>query len=176
MFKEITTARLRLRQFGENSASDAAFLREVLNDPGFVANVGDRGVRTDEDARTYMRERILSSYEANGFGTWVVELKSPVEAIGTCGLLKRNTLDDVDIGFSFLERYRGKGYAFEAAKATLEFAWTTAGLNRVVGIVVPHNKRSIALLEKLGLRFEKMIRLTPDAEELMLLAIHKPDR
>jgi ribosomal-protein-alanine N-acetyltransferase len=146
----------------------------MLNDPAFVANVGDRGVRTDSDAAGYMRDRLIPSYTRHGFGMWVVELRSTGDIIGNCGLLKRDTLDGVDIGFAFLERYRGYGYALEAALATLEFGWDTAQLDRVLAIVAPHNTRSIALLTKLGLKFEKMIRLTLDSPEIELYAIDRP--
>lgn len=169
----LETERLRLREMEEG---DRAFLLEVLNEPAFVRNVGDRGVRTEAAAIDYLRERIAPSYSQNGFGLWLVELKESDEPIGMCGLLRRETLEDVDVGFSFLERYWSRGFAFEAAAATLDFGWGVAKLPRIVAITVAQNRSSVRLLEKLGLRFEKMIRLTPDDPELMLFAIASPDR
>jgi ribosomal-protein-alanine N-acetyltransferase len=166
-----TTPRLRLREFAENTV-DSAFLLKVLNDPAFIANVADRGVRTEAEALTYMRERIVPSYGKNGFGMWVVELQSGVP-IGICGLLKRDTLRDIDLGFSFLEAYRGHGYASEAASATLDYGWQTANLSRIAAITAPHNTRSIRLLEKLGMHFENMIQLGDDKTELMLFAAER---
>jgi RimJ/RimL family protein N-acetyltransferase len=153
---------------------DAAFLLEVLNEPAFVQNIGDRGVRTIAEAVDYMHQRITSSYERFGFGMWLVELKESGEAIGICGLLKRDALEDVDLGFSLLERFWSQGYAFEAAVAALDYGWKTVELQRVVAIAAPHNASSLRLLEKLGLRFEKMLRLFPEGPELMLFAIANP--
>lgn len=149
---------------------DAASIVEVLNDPAFVRNVGDRGVRTNAEAAVYIRERIAPSYDRFGFGMWLVELVANAEPIGICGLLKRDALEDVDVGFSLLERYRGCGYAFEAASAAMTYGWEVARLSRIVAITVPHNSRSIALLEKLGMQFEKMVQLGPDTREVMLFA------
>ena len=167
-----TTARLLIREL--TAEDDAAFLLEVLNDPAFVRNVGDRGVRTEADAAIYIRQRISSAYESFGFSMWRVELRTTGEPIGICGLLKRDSLEDVDIGFAFLEPYRSRGYAFEAASASLEFGWNTAKLPRIVAITAPHNTSSIRLLEKLGFRFERVVRLTAKSPEVMLFAITAP--
>lgn len=146
----------------------------MLNDAAFIANVADRGVRTAAEALVYMQERILPSYEKLGFGMWLVELRSTNQLIGICGLLKRDTLADIDIGFSFLEPYRGHGYAFEAAAATLRYGWETAKLSRIAAITAPHNAASIRLLEKLGMRFERMIRLPDQTTDLQLFTIEHP--
>ena len=167
----IETARLRLREL--EPEKDAAFLLEALNDPAFVQNVGDRGLRTTAAAAEYIRERLAPSYRQFGFGMWLVELRETTEPIAICGLLKRETLVDVDIGFTFLERFRAKGYAFEAASAVMDYAWNVAKLSRIIAITAAHNASSKRLLEKLGLRFERMVRLTPDAPEIMLFAIER---
>ncbi len=166
------TPRLRLREL--QPERDAGFLLQVLNAPAFVRNVGDRGVRTEADASRYIRERIVASYKQFGFGMWLVELKETSDPIGICGLIKRDTLEDIDIGFSLLEGFWACGYAFEAARATMEYGWTVAKLSRVVAIVAPHNASSIRLLEKLGMRFERMTSVTPDGPELMLFAGRNP--
>lgn len=165
------TARLRLREMEEE---DGPFLLLVLNEPAFIRNVGDRGVRSSGAAVDYLRERIAPSYGKNGFGLWLVELKKSGEPIGICGLIKRDVLEDVDVGFSFLERYWSRGFAFEAAAATLEYGWRVAKLRRIIAITAPHNADSIRLLEKLGLHYEKRIQLPPETVEVMLLAIERP--
>ncbi|MBA3651858.1 MAG: GNAT family N-acetyltransferase [Chthoniobacterales bacterium] len=164
----LETTRLRLRPMVEG---DAAFLLEVLNEPAFIRNVGDRGVRTVADAAHYLRERITAQYERFGFGMWLVELNKTGEPVGICGLIKRDNLDEVDLGFSFLERFWSRGYALEAAAAALCAAWKVAKLSRLVAIVAPHNNASVRLLEKLGFRLENKIRLAPETEELLLFAI-----
>ncbi len=155
--KILETERLLLREL--EPEGDAAFMLEVLNEPAFIANVADRGVRTIDDAKEYIRERILPSYTEHGFGFYLVELKESGEPVGISGLVKRETMDDVDIGFSTLEKYWGRGYAFEAAAALMAHGRTVHGLPRIVGATAPHNHASARLLEKLGLRYERMVRL-----------------
>jgi RimJ/RimL family protein N-acetyltransferase len=163
----IETERLRLRELTE---SDAPFILELVNDEAWLRYVGDRGVRNTEDARNYILKGPVESYAKHGFGLWHVELKTGAGPIGICGLLRRDTLPDVDIGFAFLPAFRGQGYALEAGRATLAYGRAKLGLKRFVAITLPANAASIRTLEKLGLRFEKMIRLTADAEELQLFA------
>jgi ribosomal-protein-alanine N-acetyltransferase len=155
----IETARLVIRPF---TIHDAAFVLELVNDPAWLEHIGDRGVRTSADARAYLRKGPLASYARNGFGFNLVELKSTGEPIGGCGLIKRETLTGVDLGFAFLPQFRGMGYAEEAARATLENARQILGLDRIVAVVSPANTRSIALLQKLGFTYEKSLHLTPD--------------
>ena len=163
----LSTRRLRLREL--QPERDAAFLLALLNDPDFVANVGDRGVRTTEAAADYIRQRIAPSYARFGFGMWLVELTETGNPLGICGLLKRENLADVDVGFTFLPQYRRQGYAFESASAAIEHGWQR-DLPRIVAITAPHNTASIRLLEKLGLRYERTIQLTPDAAEVLLFS------
>ena len=115
-------------------------------------------------------------YEREGFGMWVMERKGTGEPVGTCGLIRRETLDDVDIGFAMLPQHRGKGLALEASKAVLEYAWRIVGLARVVAIVSPDNAKSIRLLETIGMRFEKKIRLPQDDVEISLYAWERVPR
>jgi RimJ/RimL family protein N-acetyltransferase len=160
----LETQRLRLREL---TVDDASFIVAQLNDPDFIRNVADRGVRTAAAARSYLLEGPVASYRRHGFGLHLVELKTTRTPIGICGLIKRDVLDDVDIGFAFLAPYRQQGYALEAARATMGFA-RTLGLARVVAIVAPHNADSIKLLGRLGFAYERSIRLAEDAEELWL--------
>jgi RimJ/RimL family protein N-acetyltransferase len=159
----LETERLRLRFFDLN---DADFVLQLLNEPAFREHIGDKGVRTVEDARQYLQNGPIDSYERFGYGLNMVELKDSGEAIGMCGLVRRETLDDADIGYAFLERFWSNGYARESAEAILNHARDTLGLNRIVAIVTPRNVSSIRLLEKIGLTFERMIRLSNDEEEL----------
>jgi [ribosomal protein S5]-alanine N-acetyltransferase len=164
----IETQRLNIRELSPN---DAAFILELLNEPSFIENIGDRNVRNLEDAEGYISNGPIASYKKNGFGLWSVKLKKSDEAIGICGLIKRDTLDDVDIGFAFLERFCGKGYATEAAIATFDYARDVVEIKRLVAITIPDNKGSIRVLEKIGLKFEKMIKQPHDENELMLFGV-----
>lgn len=154
----IETERLSLHEF-TLSDEDAAFILELLNEPSFIQNIGDRGVRTTDDARAYLTNGPIASYAKNGFGLLRVELKASGAPIGMCGLIKRDALEDVDIGYALLPRYWSKGYAYESAAATLEYGRTVVGLKRIVAITAPDNEGSIRVLEKIGLRYEKTINL-----------------
>jgi RimJ/RimL family protein N-acetyltransferase len=161
------TERLRLRRL---SSDDAAFILELLNDPDFIRNIGDRGVRTVHDACEYIRSGPMASYERFGFGLYLVELKESGAPIGICGLLQRDCLPDPDIGFAFLPQFRAMGYAFEAASAVMSFGRRSLGLTRIVALTAPDNHDSIKLLGKLGLRFERMVRLTEHGSDSKLFA------
>jgi [ribosomal protein S5]-alanine N-acetyltransferase len=164
----LETNRLTLRRF---SVEDSAFIRELLNDPSFVRNVGDKGVRSVEDAAAYIRNGPIASYERFGFGLYAVELKDRGGLIGMCGLLKRDTLPEPDIGFAFLPEFRMKGYAFESASAVIRHGKDVLGLRRVLAITTPDNIGSIRVLEKIGMRFERMIQPAEDEPELKLFAL-----
>lgn len=161
----IQTERLNLRKF---ATDDAGFILQLLNDPSFLHFIGDKGVRTLADAENYLRTGPLESYERHGFGLWMVELRDANIPVGMCGLLKRDTLPDVDIGFAFLPQFRSKGYAQESAAAVADYARNVLGLKRLVAITNPDNDKSKSVLEKIGLRFDKMIRLSEDAPEIKL--------
>lgn len=163
----LETPRLLLRRF---TLDDAPFVHAMVNDPAWIEHIGDRGVRTVEDARAYIRDRTLAQYDRLGFGMYVVTLRGSGEAVGSCGLIRRESLDDVDIGFAFLPQYRGQGYATEAAAAVLEYGVKSIGLKRIVAIVSAANHRSIRILERIGLRYERMLRLPDENEEIPLYA------
>jgi RimJ/RimL family protein N-acetyltransferase len=143
----IETRRLSLRR---QTAGDAPVILRLLNDADFLRHIGDRGVRTVEDAEAYIRDGAVASYEANGFGLYLVESKDGGEEVGVCGLLRRDFLEDVDLGFAFLPEHRRRGYAREAAEATIVFAREQLGIERLAAIVSPENTASIRLLEGLG--------------------------
>ena len=165
--ESIHSDRLLLRPL---ELGDAGFIFELVNESSFIQNIGDRGVRTLADAEKYIENGPLASYAKNGFGLMAVTLKETGEPIGMCGLIKRDTLDDVDIGYAFLPTFWSKGYAVEAARAVMGTA-KALGLKRVVAIVDPANAGSIRVLEKLGMTFERMIRLSAEDIELKLFVL-----
>lgn len=163
--QSLETDRLVLRPMNEE---DAEFILELLNDPSFIQNIGDRKIRTLDGAKAYIANGPAASYTKHGFGLCIVELKESGEPMGMCGLIKRAALGDVDIGYAFLPKYWSKGYAAEAALAVKHFARDVIGLKRLVAIVDPDNPASIRVLERLGMTFEKMVRLAEDDIELKL--------
>jgi len=169
--KVLETERLVLRRL---SVDDGAFILELLNDPSWLRFIGDKGVRTLEDARNYILTGPMDMYARLGFGLYLTERKKDAAPIGICGLIERAGLEDIDIGFAFLPAFCGQGYAYESASAVMTYAQDTLGLNRVVAITAPDNQRSITLLTKLGLCFEDMLRLGEDQPEVMLFAWNKP--
>jgi RimJ/RimL family protein N-acetyltransferase len=163
----LQTARLGLRQL---EGADAPFILELLNDPSWLRFIGDKGVRSLSDAEHYIEEGPRKMYARFGFGLYLVESNQTSEPMGLCGLLKRETLDAIDLGFAFLPRFWGKGYAHEAAEAVLSDARTGLGIDRIVAITSPDNQASGRLLQKLGFALERTMRLTEDSQELLLYA------
>jgi [ribosomal protein S5]-alanine N-acetyltransferase len=153
----LTTPRLLLREAND---VDAAFIATLMNDPGYLSMIGDRGVRTAEDAAKYLRSALIYIYGPAGLGFNIVQLHSGT-CIGICGLVKRDTLQDVDLGYALVAAHCGLGYATEAAAATLAHAQGTLGLQRVVAITDPGNTASARVLQKIGMRFEKVFTLPP---------------
>ena len=150
--------------------ADAPFIVALLTDPDWLRYIGDRGVHTADDARRYLETGPMASYPAHGFGLYRVARRDTGVPIGICGLLRRATLPDVDIGFAFLPAHRGQGFAVETARATLAYARDTLGLDRIVAIVSPENAASIRVLETLGMARAGMVRLSADAEPVCLYA------
>ena len=156
----IETDRLRLRPF---SFADAEFIIELLNSDGWLRYIGDRNVHSRESAEAYLANGILKNYATVGYGFWAVELISSGEPIGMCGLIQRDTLPHPDIGFAFLPEYIGQGYGYEAAAATLEYAFDTLKMTQVLAITVPENESSIRLLEKIGLQYTHTMDMNGEA-------------
>ena len=169
--KVLETDRLVLRRM---SVEDAEFMLGLLNEPSWLRFIGDRGVRTLEDARAYILKGPVDMYDRLGFGLYLTELKGEGVPIGICGLVKRDFLEDVDIGFALLPGFWGQGYAYEAAAAVMEYGKEALGLKRIVAITNPENHSSIRLLEKLGLKFDRMIRATTDGPEIRLFTWEAP--
>ena len=152
------TERLAVRRFNED---DAAFILELLNEPSWIRFIGNKNVHSVDDARNYLVNGPMAMYERVGFGLFLVALKATGEPVGMCGLIKRDTLEDVDIGFAFLPRYWGKGYAFEAADATMKYGRDVLKLKRIVAITAPDNDSSIKLIERIGLKYVETRNVTP---------------
>jgi len=157
-------------------ASNQPRFVELLNQPSFLRNIGDRGVRNVADAHRYLREGPMAMYAKYGFGLWRASRRSDDTFVGMCGLLKRDILPDVDIGYAFLPGHWGQGYAFEAANATMELGARRFGLNRIIGVVSDHNAASIRVLEKVGMRFERMYPMHPGEPDVRLYAVDLRDR
>ena len=187
--KILETERLILREIVE---SDAGFILDLLNQPSFIKYIGDRNVRTLNQARDYIESRFTKSYAENGFGLYLVELKPEFDStafarvtsesktqnpkskiqlpVGICGFVKRDSLPDADIGFAFLPQFERKGYACESAYAVMKYGREVLGLKRVLAITTQDNESSVKLLGKIGLKFERLIRLPYDDEELKLFS------
>jgi len=166
------TQRLRVRRL---RLGDAEFIVELLNDEAFLHFIGDRGVRTPEDACRYLVEGPLASYARYGYGLFMVEHRDDGVPIGICGLLLRPSLEAPDIGFAYLAPFRGQGYGLEAAEATLRYAREELGIERVVAVTQADNVASVALLRRLGLEREGTTRIDDDAPEIELYAIRFDD-
>jgi RimJ/RimL family protein N-acetyltransferase len=156
------------------SEADARFIHRLVNEPSFIRNIGDKGVRTLADAERYIRDGPLASYARHGFGLNLVELKAGGAPAGMCGLLQRDVLDHPDIGYAFVPEFRGAGYAREAASAVMDWARTSLGLSRVLAITNPDNAGSIRLLETIGFQFERMRRMPGEGADVAVYAWEAP--
>ncbi|MFE8699961.1 GNAT family N-acetyltransferase [Cytobacillus sp. FJAT-54145] len=166
--KVVETDRLLLRWMEK---TDAPFILELLNDPSWLKFLGDREIRTIEQSEGYISS-ILAMYEKLGFGLYLVELKEDKIPIGICGLLKRESLEYADIGFAYTTQFHRKGYGFEAALATLDYAKNVLRLKKVVAITSEKNHNSAKLLEKIGMAYSRRVLLPHDKEELKLFSIN----
>jgi RimJ/RimL family protein N-acetyltransferase len=169
MDMELITGRLTLREFVDE---DAPFIVTLLNQPSFLRFIGDKKVRTIEDARMYIQIGPRENYKRYGFGQYLVQLKETNKAIGMCGLVKRDTLEHPDLGFAFLPEAWGKGYAFEAASAVLKHTQDALSLSRILAITNPDNDASIKRLGRLGFQFECLKRLSTDADQVKLFSLN----
>ncbi|HZI88638.1 MAG TPA: GNAT family N-acetyltransferase [Pyrinomonadaceae bacterium] len=159
------TERLVLRRM---TADDAEFICKLVNEPSFLRFIGDKGVRNEADAVRYIQNGPVANYQRFGFGQYVVELKNERVPIGMCGLTRKDALPAPDVGFAFLPEFWSKGYAFEAASAVMNYSRNVLGLRKLVAVTLPDNESSIKLLEKIGLKFERLICMSEDASELRL--------
>ena len=161
----LNTKRLLLR---EAELSDSPFFFELLNTAKWLKYIGDRGIKTLNDAEKYINDKLIKSYKTNGFGLYVYELKDSHIPIGICGFIKRDYLDSVDIGFAILPEYERKGYTYEISDAVMKYGKETLGINKVVAITTKDNIASQELLKKIGFNFKSYIT-EPDTDEELLL-------
>lgn len=161
------TDRLFLREFAED---DTDFIIDLLNSPGWLKFIGDRNVKTSEQAKEYLKNGPIKSYKENGYGLSMAILKEGNKPIGMCGIIKRDYLENPDIGFAFLPEYEGKGYALEVATATVKYAEEKLQISKIFAFTLPSNTKSIKLIEKIGFKFVKNITIPNDSEELMLFS------
>ncbi len=168
----LQTPRLTVRHFDR---ADAPFILELLNEPSWLQYIGDKGIKTLRDAERYIQDVLVAMYARLGFGLYLVESTDSGESLGMCGLIKRDSLQDVDLGFAFLSRCWRQGYAYESALAVMSHAKMRLGLDRIVAITLPTNQAAGQLLQKLGFTLESTIAATGGGEDLMLYAITLPE-
>jgi len=161
------TTRLKVREFVPD---DAPFIVDLVNTPGWIENIGDRNIHTHEDATRYIHNGPMRSYVLHGFGLWLVEKRDDNAPLGMCGILKREYLNEPDIGFAFLPQYHGQGFAFEVASETINYAKDKLDIPVMSAITLAKNKSSIKLLEKLGLSFKKIVHVADTKEDLLLFS------
>jgi len=174
----LQTERLSLRHFDR---ADSPFIFELLNEPSWLQYIGDKGIKALGDAERYIQDGPVTMYARLGFGLYLVELTGSGESVGMCGLIKRDTLEDVDLGFAFLSRFWGNGYAYEAAVAVMSYAKMRLGIDRILAITTLNNKASGKLLRKLEFTPERLIVATGDGQDLIVhsykasnLPAHRP--
>jgi RimJ/RimL family protein N-acetyltransferase len=168
----LQTRRLMVRHFDR---ADAPFILELLNEPSWLQFIGDKGIKTLADAERYIQDVLVGMYARLGFGLYLVESTDSGESLGMCGLIKRDSLQDVDLGFAFLSRFWRHGYAYESARAVMSHAKLRLGLDRVVAITLPTNQAASQLLQKLGFTLERTIAATSaGGEDLLLYATTLP--
>lgn len=163
----LSSDRLHLRKI---TVKDAPFLFQLMNDPAWISNIGDRGIQTIEEAEKYIKTTFLKTYEESSICFYALTLKSTKQFIGIAGLIDRDGLDFIDIGYGLLPDFRGYGYAYEASKVMYDHGLNDLHLEKIVGIVNPDNQASIIILKKLGLKFEKMIQLPDENKKIMLFS------
>ncbi|MDO6389210.1 GNAT family N-acetyltransferase [Pontibacter sp. BT731] len=171
-YRSFETERLLLIPTSEE---DAAFMLELLNSPSWLRYIGDRNVRTEEEAATYIRNRVTAQLERLGYANYTVIRKSDREKLGVCGLYDREGLEGIDIGFAFLPQHEKQGYALEAALEVKRAGIEEFGITQLKAITVKDNVASQKLLEKLGLRYSKQVQLPKDPEELLLYEFNADD-
>lgn len=163
----LSSDRLKLRKI---TLEDAPSLFTLMTDKDWILNIGDRGLKTIADAEKYIEDKFHKTYVTSDIIFYAITLKSTQEFIGIAGLIERDGLDHIDIGYGLLPNFRGHGYAFEATKVVYDHGLINLQLEKIIGIVNPDNLASISILKKLGLRFEKMIQLPDENEKIMLFS------
>jgi len=153
------TSRLKIRQL---TVDDAAFVLRLTNEPSTIENIGDKGLRTIDDAEQFILEGPWTEQHDQGYGQFAIELKTDNELIGVCGILYRTKLELTDVGFALLPAFWRQGFAFEAASAVMDYGHDVLGVYNITGLTSDSNMASISLLEKLGMRYQKMVSMSGD--------------
>lgn len=161
----LETDRLKLREF---NLGDTDFIIQLLNSPGWLYFIGDKNVKTEQQAIAYLENGPMKSYSENGYGLSLIEKRDDNKAIGMCGIINRDNLDNPDIGFAFLPEFNGNGFAYEIANATINYAKDTLNIAKIEAITTADNIKSIRLIEKIGLHFIKTFCFPDSKEELLL--------
>ena len=161
----IETDRLNLRLFDTN---DSAFVFRLMNEPDWLRFIGDRGINSIDDAVVCIRDRLIASFAESGIGMYLVELKDTGVPVGICGLVNRDSIEGIDLGFALLKEYEGNGYAYESATAVMQYASVGLRIKKLAAITDPENASSIKLLEKLGFEFLRMVSVNNDQEPIKL--------
>ena len=169
----LKTERLLLRRM---TPADNDFILELLNGPKWMKYIGSRDIDTLEQAREYLETRVIPNYEALGFGFYIIERLEDQVRVGNCGLTLRDGMEHADIGYSLLDQYEGHGYAYEAARAILQYGFEVYKLKHIEAMVTAENERSLHLLRKLGMHYKNLIKLPDDNEELMLFGIDASEK
>ncbi|HSS78918.1 MAG TPA: GNAT family N-acetyltransferase [Thermoanaerobaculia bacterium] len=160
----LETDRLILQRFTA-SPSESEFALRLLNEPSYLQNIGDKGVRTLEQASTYLLDGPIKSYQLHGHGLYLVVLKDSLQPVGICGLLKRDQFPDADLGYAFLPEFWSRGFAYEAASAVVGYGQRSLKLPKLIALVAPGNSPSIKLLEKLGFTYSGQVRMEPSGSD-----------
>ena len=152
MQNNISTDRLHLHLL---ATGDYEFIIQLVNSKGWIKFIGDRNIHSKEESVAYINKIV----DSTNIYYWVVRIKEGNIPIGVIWFLKRDYLENFDIGFAFLPEFAGRGYAYEAAKEILSIVSTYPAYHTVLATTIPHNLRSIKLLIKLGLYFEKELEV-----------------
>jgi ribosomal-protein-alanine N-acetyltransferase len=160
----LETDRLILRRFTANP-SESEFVLRLLNEPSYLQNIGDKGVRTLEQATTYLLEGPIKSYQLHGHGLYLVVLKGSLQLVGICGLLKRDQFPDPDLGYAFLPEFWSQGFAYESASAVVDYGQRSLKLPKIIALVAPANSLSIKLLKKLGFSYSEQVKMEPSGAD-----------
>ena len=160
----LETDRLLLQRFTA-SPSESEFALRLLNEPSYLQYIGDKGVRTLEQATAYLLEGPIKSYQLHGHGLYLVVLKDSLQPVGICGLLRRDQFPDADLGYAFLPEFWSQGFAYESASAVLDYGKRTLKLSKIIALVSPANSPSIKLLEKLGFTYSEQVKMEPSGSD-----------
>lgn len=147
---KLESKRLLIR---DTFVSDAPFYFELFNDPDWIKFISDKNLKSVEETEVYLKDILFKNSKTGGLGFFTVILKETGEPIGTSTALQREKLDYIDIGYGFLPKGRGKGYAIEATKLIIQYVREKFNQKKVYAFTVPENEKSQNLLKKLNFKY-----------------------